>query len=269
MFSTACALPSPTSVEGFPPLFGWFTGVGSEVAHQVSMLATVRRPNPACSFPAHGFHEDSTIRGRKEGINPTRFTSPYSPKSVAVGSCFQPQLRQRLNRCDQMRRTIHRSGWLKSFGTWARLLYSPQPLKSGFSASINARSPEAHAASCAAAPHLCIFETPDRFLARVGIEPTRACPAADLSRRKKKSLSALDLVAEELEAVLNMNDPRLLRMQIHAQLFQDAASSVDGCSRLCRGLAGDYPIVRVPRQLIPLVSHLPIKRRQEDVAEQG
>ncbi len=81
-----------------------------------------------------------------------------------------------------------------------------------------------------------IFETPDRFLARVGIEPTRACPAADLSRRKKKSLPALDLAAEELEAVLNMNDPRLLRMQIYAQLFQDAANSVDCCSRLCRGL---------------------------------
>ena len=76
-----------------------------------------------------------------------------------------------------------------------------------------------------ALPHL-ILETPDRFLAGVGIEPTRACPAADLSRRKKKSLPALDLVAEEFEAVLNMNDPRLLRMQIHAQLFQDAASSV-------------------------------------------
>jgi len=28
-------------------------------------LASVRRPNRACSFPAHGFHEDSTSRGRK------------------------------------------------------------------------------------------------------------------------------------------------------------------------------------------------------------
>jgi hypothetical protein len=40
--------------------------VGSEVAHRVSqMLATVRRPNRACDFPAHGFHEDSTSRGCK------------------------------------------------------------------------------------------------------------------------------------------------------------------------------------------------------------
>jgi len=66
-----------------------------------------------------------------------------------------------------------------------------------------------------------------------------------------------------------MNDSRLLRMQFHPQLFQDAASSVDGCSRFCRGLAGDYPIVRVPRQLISLAPHLPIKWCQEDVAEQG
>src|SRR5216684_7219131 len=26
MFSFVCALPSPTSAEGCPPLFGWFTG---------------------------------------------------------------------------------------------------------------------------------------------------------------------------------------------------------------------------------------------------
>jgi len=65
MFSFICALPSPASAAAIAALFGWFTGVGSEVAHQVSMLATVRRPNRACSFPAHGFHEDSTSRGRK------------------------------------------------------------------------------------------------------------------------------------------------------------------------------------------------------------
>ena len=30
MFSTARALPSPTSAEGFPPLFGWFTGTTAQ-----------------------------------------------------------------------------------------------------------------------------------------------------------------------------------------------------------------------------------------------
>jgi 2-polyprenyl-6-methoxyphenol hydroxylase-like FAD-dependent oxidoreductase len=44
--------------------------VGSEVAHRVSpTLATVRRSNRACSFPAHGFHEDSLFRNAIEGIN--------------------------------------------------------------------------------------------------------------------------------------------------------------------------------------------------------
>jgi hypothetical protein len=46
--------------------------VGSEVAHQGSpMLATVRRSNRACRFPAHGFHEDTNFREAKEGINRT------------------------------------------------------------------------------------------------------------------------------------------------------------------------------------------------------
>src|SRR5215831_10866318 len=41
-------------------------------------LATVRRSNRVCRFPAHGFHEDSNDRDAREGINPTRLTSPYS-----------------------------------------------------------------------------------------------------------------------------------------------------------------------------------------------
>src|ERR1700687_2443750 len=46
--------------------------VGSEGAHQgPPMLATVRRSNRACRFPAHGFHEDTNFREAKEGINRT------------------------------------------------------------------------------------------------------------------------------------------------------------------------------------------------------
>ena len=77
-----------------------------------------------------------------------------------------------------------------------------------------------------------ILETTDRFVTRIRIEPTRIYPATDLMRRKIKFLPPLDLVAEELEAVLDMNDPRLLRMQLNAQLFQNAAGNLDGRSRL-------------------------------------
>src|SRR6266849_2919749 len=30
MFSLVCALPSPTSAEGCPPLFGWFIGTAAQ-----------------------------------------------------------------------------------------------------------------------------------------------------------------------------------------------------------------------------------------------
>src|SRR6202021_810835 len=36
----------------------------------------------------------------------------------------------------------------------------------------------------------------------------------------------------------------------------------------CRGLAGDHPVVRVSRKSITSATHLPIKRRQEDIAQQ-
>ena len=41
MFSLARALPSPTSAEGCPSLFGWFIGVGSEEAR---LCAGLRPP---------------------------------------------------------------------------------------------------------------------------------------------------------------------------------------------------------------------------------
>jgi hypothetical protein len=84
-------------------------------------LASVRRSNCTCGFPACSFHEDSYFRDVIEGINRTRFTNPYSPYSLVSGSCCQPLLRQRLHRCDRMRCTIQPLSLLKSFRTWARL----------------------------------------------------------------------------------------------------------------------------------------------------
>jgi hypothetical protein len=52
---------SPITV---PSAMNWI--VGSEVAHLVSlMLATVRRPNCTCGFPACSFHEDLATPRRK------------------------------------------------------------------------------------------------------------------------------------------------------------------------------------------------------------
>jgi hypothetical protein len=66
----------------WPPLAGalrfpTFVGLGSEVAHLVArVLATVRRSNRACRFPAHGFHEDSSFRDAQEGIDGDRVIRP-------------------------------------------------------------------------------------------------------------------------------------------------------------------------------------------------
>ena len=69
--------------------------------------------------------------------------------------------------------------------------------------------------------------------------------------------------------MLNVDNPRLLRMKLHAQLFQDSEGSVHGGSRLCYRLTGDPPVVCIPRELISPASHLPINRRQKYVAQQG
>src|SRR5271163_2118887 len=95
-----------------------FHSVGSEEA-PIEGLASVRRSNGTCSFPAFRFHE--WLREiRREGISETRLTSLNSPKSRLVGYCFQPVFRHRLARCDHSLRTIHPSSWWKRFLTWER-----------------------------------------------------------------------------------------------------------------------------------------------------
>ena len=85
----------------------------------------------------------------------------------------------------------------------------------------------------------------------------------------KLPLPALDLVPKKLESLPDMHDPRLLRMQLHPQLTQNPKRCGHRRSRLCRRFAGHYPVVGIPRKLIPLAPHLLIERRQKYVTEQG
>ena len=42
MFSSVCALPSPTSAEGCPSLFGWFTGTTAQSDFSCTFTSAVR-----------------------------------------------------------------------------------------------------------------------------------------------------------------------------------------------------------------------------------
>src|SRR5260370_7552788 len=67
----------------------------------------------------------------------------------------------------------------------------------------------------------------------------------------KLPVPALDFVAKELEAVPDMYDPRLLRMQLHAQLFQDSAGRIHCGSCPCCRFSGNHPIIRIPPYPLP------------------
>src|SRR5215472_15897836 len=69
---------------------------------RVHTLASVRRSNCTCRFPAYSFHADAPERERapSEGIRETRFTKPNSSYSFTLGSCIHPRVRQRRKRCD-------------------------------------------------------------------------------------------------------------------------------------------------------------------------
>src|SRR5215831_11636176 len=92
-----------------------------------------------------------------------------------------------------------------------------------------------------------VLEATDRPLAWVHVKRPRPCGATDLILRKLSLLPSFDLVAEKFEAVLDMHDPRLLRMEFHAQFLEDPKRCCDSCSRLLRRFTGNYPIVCEPR----------------------
>jgi hypothetical protein len=94
----------------FPSLHGRYaTSTLSGRRRRARALTSVRRANCTYGFPVCSFHEDGDLAEANEGINPTRLTSPYSPYSLVRGRDFQPAFRHRLNRCDQIRRTIQPS----------------------------------------------------------------------------------------------------------------------------------------------------------------
>jgi hypothetical protein len=81
--------------------------VGSEEAPS-ERLASVRRSNWTCSFPASSFHE-WTCAIRREGMSAIRLTSLNSLRSRFVGYSFQPVFRHRRVRCDHSLRIIQPS----------------------------------------------------------------------------------------------------------------------------------------------------------------
>ena len=91
-FPLADPLPS-TDSAGLRPLFARFPGVGSEEARSVALtLASVRRSNGACSFPALRFHKDAV-----PGMRPKPLArSGYRP-GYAAGSSDPDRTSRRLD----------------------------------------------------------------------------------------------------------------------------------------------------------------------------
>jgi hypothetical protein len=100
------------SFSFLPSCYPSRVGGGALARWPPSAAQTARTVLPYAAFTkAHRWWD------AREGINPTKLTSPYWLYSAAHGSCFQPLLRQRLHRCDQIRRTIQQSSRWKSFRT--------------------------------------------------------------------------------------------------------------------------------------------------------
>ena len=154
----------------FGPSLRLREAVGSEVALRVApMLATVRRSNRACSFPAHGFHEDSTSRGRKRRNQSDQI---YQPKLAIEHRLRQLSPTTVAPAPESMRPDASHDPSVKlveefsDVGTLVILAPTSQERVQRFDQLLGRQ----RCAPLRALPHL-ILETPDRFLARIGIQP--------------------------------------------------------------------------------------------------
>ena len=118
-------------------------------------------------------------------------------------------------------------------------------------------------------PTNLVLEVVDRFLAWDRVQLAGAGLTADpVGRELQGTLSPLDLVAQELEAMGYMGDSSLFGMKRHSQLFQDLAGSSQGSLGLSPGPTSYYPVVCPTGELVPFPTHLPVKRSEKDVAQE-
>src|SRR6516162_3628539 len=79
-----------------------------------------------------------------------------------------------------------------------------------------------HRCATSREPTNLLLEVVDRFLSGIGIERSPSGTRLDLACRQVHGPApSLDLVPEKFEAVPNVRNPRLLRVNGHAQLLQD------------------------------------------------
>src|SRR5262249_39257235 len=115
-----------------------------------------------------------------------------------------------------------------------------------------------------------LLEVLNRLLPGIGVESARTDATTDLAGCQPQGPRAtLDLVSQKLEADLHVNDARLIGVQRHAQRLQESRGLGQRTLRFRSCVTGDHPIVGIPRQPIASATHLPIKRSQKDVTEQG
>ena len=115
-----------------------------------------------------------------------------------------------------------------------------------------------------------LLEVLDGLLPRVCVQRSLSSAAPDLALGQPELLTALlDLILQKFEALSDVDDPGLARMNLHAQRLEHFGRYRKSRTRFRGALAGHHPIVGKPRQLISSAPHLLIERSQQDIAEQG
>jgi hypothetical protein len=109
----------------------------------------------------------------------------------------------------------------------------------------------------------------DRFLPWDGIQVERGRPPAAFGRREAMACTLFHRVAEELKALADMHNARLLRVQPDPEFLME--QSFGGRQRslgLCSGAAQHDKVVGPARQTEACCGHLSVKWCEEDIGPQ-
>src|SRR3954471_21202780 len=231
-------------------------------------LASVRRSNWTCGFPASSFHRGASatqVQRRNQVDQPhesqlavqVSLREPFPAPAAPTLESLRPDAPQ-----DP---TVETGEELADVGL-AEILAPPADDRVEFGDQF----PGADRGLPPGPLTDLVLEVLDRLLPRVRVEVPMTEAGTDLARGQPQGPApALDLVPQELEAGRDVDDPRLLDVERHAQRLQDPGGLGQHPARFRPSVTRDHPIVSVPRQPKTSAAHLAVKRSQEDVTQQG
>src|SRR3954471_9576648 len=209
-------------------------------------LASVRRSNWTCGFPASSFHRGASttqVQGRNQvdQAHESQLAVQVTLRQPSPAPTAPPLESVRPDASQDP--TVEPGEELADVGL-AEILAPPADDR----IQVGDQLPGTHRGLAPGPLTDLVLEVLDRLLPGIRVEVPVSDTATNLARGQLQGpTTALDLVPQELEPDRDVHDPRLLDVERHAQRLQDLGGLGQHPARLRPRVTRDHPIVSIAR----------------------